>query len=81
MPQAFIEKGASAYLGWSHVVSLEYVDDATLALLNNLFTDNVTIEQGVAATMADLGHDPYFDAYLKYYPPECGDSTVAALID
>jgi len=77
---AFIEKGASVYTGWSTVVSLEYVDTATLNLLDNLCTENLTVEQGVAETMAELGHDPYFRAYLKYYPAESGGKTITELI-
>jgi len=80
MPAAFVEKGASAYLGWNTVVSLEYVDKVMLDLLGNLCTGNVTLAQGIARTMADLGYDPYFDAYLKYYPAESGDKTVRELI-
>jgi hypothetical protein len=80
MAFAFIEKGASVYVGWSTVVSLEYVDDVTLDLLANLCTKNMTVAQGITETMADLGHDPYFDAYLKYYPGESGDKKIAELI-
>lgn len=80
MPTAFIEKGASAYIGWSTVVSLEYVDTAMLDLLGNLCAGNMTLAQGIAGTMADLGHDPYFDAHLKYYPARSGDRTVRELI-
>ena len=77
---AFINKGASAYIGWSTIVSLEHVDTATLDLLDNLFTANMTIERGIARTMADVGNDPYFDTYLKYYPPESGRKKIQELI-
>ena len=79
MPAAFIKKGASVYIGWSTVVSLEYVDATTLNLLNNLCTENMTVAQGIAETMAELGHDPYFDAYLKYHPAESGSKKIAEL--
>lgn len=77
---AFIEKGASAYLGWSDVVSLEYVDNAALDLLNNLLTENMTVAEGVSRTMAKMGFDPYFRAYLKHYPARSGSRTVSELI-
>jgi len=80
MPAAFIEKGASAYPGWSTVVSLEYVDKVTLDLLEKLCTANVTLSQGISRTMAEHGNDPYFDSYLKYYPADNGDKTVKELI-
>ena len=36
MAIAFVEKGASVYIGWSTLVSLEYIDAATLDLLGRL---------------------------------------------
>ena len=80
MPLAFAEKGASVYVGWSSVVTLEHVDIVALDLLNNLCTENMTLAQGISRTMADLGNDPYFDSYLKFYPAENGNMTVRELI-
>jgi hypothetical protein len=80
MATAFIEKGASVYIGWSTVVSLEYVDKATLDLLGNLCTENMKVTPGIARTMAELGPDPYFNACLKHYPPESGNKNLGELI-
>ena len=80
MPKVFIAKGASVYVGWTDVVSLEHVDRVTLDLLHNLCSDNMTLAQGISKTTADLGKDPYFDSYLKYYPAERGNMTVNELI-
>jgi hypothetical protein len=80
MPAAFVEKGASVYVGWSDVVTLEYVDKVMLDILGNLCTGNMTLAQGITRTAADLGNDPYFDAYLKYYPSESGNMTIRELI-
>jgi len=80
MPDVFIEKGASVYMGWSTVVSLEYVDEATLHLLGSLCTENLTVERGIARTMAEIGYDPHFDAYLKYYPAESGSKNIKELV-
>jgi hypothetical protein len=80
MANAFIKKGASLFLGWSTVVTLEYVDSATLDLLNNLCLKNMTVGQGVASTMANAGTDPYYDTYLKHYPTESGNHTINAIL-
>ncbi len=80
MATAFIQKGASVYVGWSSVVSLQYVDNTILNLLNNLYTENMTVEAGITQTMLELGHDPYFHAYLKHYPAESGSQTIRELI-
>jgi hypothetical protein len=76
MPEAFIEKGAAAYVGWSAPVGLEYVDNATLDLLENLCARNLPLEEGIEKTMDDAGPDPDFGAYLRYYPPSSGNRTV-----
>lgn len=80
MPVAFIEKGASAYVGWSTVVSLEHTDKAALDLLGNLCNANLTLAEGIIRTMAGPGKDPSFGAYLKFYPADRGGKTVRELI-
>jgi hypothetical protein len=80
MPAAFIQKGASAYIGWNTVVSLDYVDKAVLNLLGNLCIGNMTLTDGISQTMADQGKDPSFGSYLKYYPPVSGNQTIKQLI-
>jgi hypothetical protein len=79
MAEAFVEKGASVYLGWSTIVSLEYVDAATLNLLNNLCTDSMTVAAAVERTMNEMGRDPHFDTFLKMYPEENLGKTIAEL--
>jgi hypothetical protein len=80
LPQAFIAKGASMYVGWSNVVTLEYADSVTLDLLNNLCSDNTTLAQGISRTITDLGRDPYFDSFLRCYPAESENMTINELI-
>ena len=80
MATAFVQKGASTYLGWSATVGLDYVDTAALNLADNLCTKNLTVEQAVAGTMAEVGRDPYYNARLKYYPAESGSQTIQELI-
>ncbi len=79
MATAFIEKGASVYIGWSTLVSLEYMDTATLNLLGKLCTENMTVVQGIIKTMAEVGYDPHFRSYLKYYPAERGNKNIKEL--
>jgi len=80
MAQAFIEKGASVYIGWTGVVSLEHVDSVALDLLRNLCSANMTTTQAISRTTTDLGKDPYFDSYLRYYPAGSGNMTISELI-
>jgi len=80
MAAAFLEKGASAYIGWSDTVTLQHVDDVTLDLLNNLCTKNMTFTQGITSTMNKLGNDPYYNSHLKCAPSASSNTTVAELL-
>ena len=79
LAQAFIEKGASTYLGWDVAVDLSYVDDAEISLVQNLCGENRTVKKAVAKTMTEKGPDPRHGAELKYYPPDSGSRTIAEL--
>lgn len=80
MANAFIQKGASVYLGWSATVTLDYVDEATLTLLDNLCTKEMTIAQATSETMFESGRDPYYRAYLTYSPAKIGNQTIRKLV-
>ena len=80
MAQAFIQKGASTYMGWDAGVGLDYVDEATPILDTNLCSEGMTIKEAGDKTMADAGPDPDYHAYLKYYPRESANKTIRALI-
>lgn len=80
MASAFIQKGARVYLGWSASVTLDYVDGATLNLISKLFTEELTVEQAVSSTMAEVGRDPYYNARLKYFPAQNGSQSIREII-
>jgi hypothetical protein len=72
MAQAFIQKGAKAYIGWNGSVSASYTDEATISLLRHLITDNQTIKEAVEETMNEVGPDPTNKSILMFYPDEAG---------
>lgn len=80
LAQAFTDKGASVYLAWDGTVRLDYVDDATIALIRYLCSERLTIEEAVVKTMEEKGPDPKWGAVLKYYPEDSGNKTIAELI-
>ena len=80
MAAAFTNKGTSIYLGWNGLVSIEYVDEATIYLVEKLLIDNLTVDKAVASTMAEKGPDPDFGAILGYYPRRSGNRTIQELI-
>ena len=80
LAQAFIEKGASTYIAWDVSVGLNYVDDATPAIIDKLCSRELTIEAAVAETMKEKGPDPDYGAVLNYYPRQSGDKTLRQII-
>jgi len=81
LQQAFIAKGASTYIGWSDIVTLEHVDKVTLALLQDFCTGNMTIQQGVENVTAGYGVDPYFGSFLKFFPTDKGGLTLKEVLE
>jgi len=77
---AFIDQGASTYLGWDASTGLDYVDEATPILITNLCRKRLTIKEAVNKTMAEVGPDPDYRACLKYYPAKSGSQTIRELI-
>jgi hypothetical protein len=80
LAEAFVDKGASVYLAWDASVLLDYTDEATLHLIKQLCSENVTIKEAVDSTMDVIGPDPKYGAELKYYPSGTGDKTLEELI-
>jgi len=81
LAQAFTQKGASAYLAWDATVDLDYVDEATMTLIENLCSERLPVNKAVDFTMARVGPDPKHGAVLQYYPPQTGDKTLRQLIN
>jgi len=81
LAQAFVQKGASAYLAWDASVGLGYVDEATAALVENLASRELTVAEAVAETMREKGTDPTNNALLKYYPGTSAHRTLKQLVE
>jgi hypothetical protein len=63
--QAFLDKGASAFVSWSETVSASHTDAATQRLLEKLFVEGLTVEDAVSETAAEVGPDPFYEAELR----------------
>jgi len=80
MAEAFIQKGASVYTGWSASIGLNYVDQATLRFINNLCTEDMSIAEALTEMVDEVGLDPDYHAHPQYYPDKAGDKAIAELI-
>ncbi|MCJ7510556.1 MAG: hypothetical protein MUP14_06690 [Dehalococcoidia bacterium] len=63
--QAFLDKGASAFISWDGPISWSHSDAATERLLELLLIEGLTTEDAVSQTEAELGPDPVFGAELR----------------
>ncbi len=63
--QAFLDKGARAYVGWDWQVSASHTDAATLYLLEQFLIEGLPVDKAVAQTMSEVGPDPAYGAELQ----------------
>jgi len=75
LAQAFVDKGASAYLAWDAPVNLHYIDEAIVSLIKNL-CQGFIIKKAVDLTMAIKGPSSKYHAVLKYYPRGSGSKII-----
>jgi hypothetical protein len=68
MAEAFIKKGAKAYIGWSGGVLASHSDQATILLLKHLLKEKQTVNKAVKETMNEVGPDPIDKSILLCYP-------------
>ncbi len=77
MAEAFINKGARVYIGWSESVEANHTDVATVRLLQHLVAENRTISEAVNETNNEVGPDPYHpSSLLDYYPKDRGNLNI-----
>jgi len=73
---AFIEKGATTYIGWDGPVSARHTDQATTQFLRHFVVKKQTVARAVAQTMKDVGHEPKYKSTLLFWPIEAGARTI-----
>lgn len=63
--QAFLDKGAEAFVSWSLPVSASHTDAATQRLLEKLLVEGLNVEAAVTQAGAEVGPDPSSGARLR----------------
>jgi hypothetical protein len=76
MAEAFIAKGAKAYLGWNGSITVGDTDRATQYLLQHLVAQNETVHQATTKVMEDVGVNPEDNSILQYFPNDAGKYVV-----
>lgn len=88
LPKSFIDKGASAYIGWTDEVLAKDTDAETVKLLNLLLVENRTISDAVSRTSSyqygAIGPDNQLTTIttkLRSYPSSADSLKISTLIN
>jgi hypothetical protein len=68
--QAFLDKGAQAFVSWTQRVSASHTDVATQQLLERLLIEGLPTTEAVRQTAADVGPDPAYEGELRILEAE-----------
>ncbi|MEM4000570.1 MAG: hypothetical protein QXW86_07310 [Saccharolobus sp.] len=66
LASAFIEKGASAFIGIDHKADINYLDKVGLELVK-LLSQKIDVEEAVSRVLEDIGPDPTTGAKILSY--------------
>jgi len=86
MAQAFIDKGAKAYVGWSETVLPDDTDYETAKFLEKFLDENKTLASAIDIPGSHTYHDPSTNitvtSRMDFYPPllSVGDLKISDLI-
>ncbi len=75
MAEAFIKKGATAYIGWNGLVQLPHTDNETIKFLKMFLLDEKTLREAVDAVETD----PIYMSRMEYFPSKTGNLTISSL--
>jgi hypothetical protein len=80
MAEAFIEKGAKVYIGWTGSVLGSHTDLATTRLLKHLLLERETIRKSLVNTINEVGPDPAYkyQSVLIAFPEKALDTIIPA---
>jgi hypothetical protein len=78
MADAFVKKGAKAYIGWTNLVGVAHSDTETMKLIKNI-AENKTLGQAVASVKPDMDYPPN-PSWMRCYPDTAEDMRVYDLI-
>jgi hypothetical protein len=67
--EEFINQGAVGYVAWTGPVLMSHSDEATLHLIQALYTEKLQLEEAVEKTNDQVGEDPEWGVILKCYAP------------
>jgi len=67
LADAFVKRGASSVVGWNGLVELRDNDDVMLSLLEDIFNENLEMDEAVEKVMRDYDGKTYYSSKLKHF--------------
>jgi hypothetical protein len=67
--EEFINQGTVGYVAWTGPVLMSHSDEATMYLIQALYTEKLQLEEAVEKTNNQVGEDPEWGAILNCYVP------------
>jgi len=77
LAEAFLRKGARAFISWDEKVNLAHTDEACMLLLKALIQQRMTISEAVEKVMTEVGPDQTYGSKLRYYPENASSVRLA----
>ena len=77
LAEAFLQKGARAFISWDEKVNLAHTDEACILLLKALIQQRMTISEAVGKVMTEVGPDQTYGSRLTYYPKNASSIKLA----
>lgn len=74
--EAFVNKGARVFIGWTGNVDITHTDAATIYLLQTLIQEKKTLEDAIMETNTKIGPDPVYGSVLRFYPYDAANDTL-----
>jgi len=67
LAEAFVKRGASSVVGWNGLVELRDNDAVMLSLLDEIFNENLEMDDAVEKVMNDYKGKTYYETKLKHF--------------
>ena len=74
--EAFVNKGARVFIGWTGTVDITHTDAATIYLLQILIQGKKSFRDAIIETNTKMGPDPVYGSMLRFYPDDAADGTL-----
>ena len=77
LAEAFIKRGAGAFVGWEGGATLYHADLVSVRVIEKLLVEKEALGRSVTEIMEEVGPDPVTGASLSYYPSSASSISMA----